>query len=313
MKRSFWKGRRVLVTGGHGFLGHHLVPLLRTSGAHLCIPAFPATDIRIPRDVERLFRTARPDIVIHLAVHGGGISHMQTHPASILYDNTMMNTLMVEASRLHGVRKFVGIGTICSYPKHTPVPFKEKDLWSGYPEETNAPYGLTKKMMLVQTQAYRRQYGMRGIHLLPTNMYGPHDRFDLAVSHVIPALIMKFDRAKIEDVPEVVVWGDGKASRDFLYVTDAARAILTAAERYEDPDPVNIGSGREVTIKKLAHLIKRLTGYKGRIVWDTSRPAGQPRRRLDTSRARRTLGFTARVDLETGLKRTIRWYKKQRP
>jgi len=313
MKRSFWKGRRVLVTGGHGFLGHHLIPLLRRSGARLDLPDLPSVDIRKPRDVERLFKTTRPDIVIHLAVHGGGISYMKAHPGSIFYDNIMMNTLMVEMSRLHEVRKFVGIGTVCSYPKFTPVPFKESDLWNGYPEETNAPYGLTKKMMLVQTQAYRQQYGLMGIHLLPTNMFGPHDRFDLDASHVIPALIMKFHRAKTVRFPEVIVWGDGRASREFLYVGDAARAIVMAAECYEDSEPVNIGSGCETTIRQLAGLIKRLTGYKGRIVWDTSKPGGQPKRRLDTSRARRAFGFKAAVGLETGLKKTIAWYKEHTP
>ncbi len=313
MKRSFWKNKRILVTGSEGFLGHHLIPLLKKTGGHILAPAYPAYDLREPRAVQRLFKETRPDIVIHMAVHGGGIGYMKTHPASIFYDNIMMNTLMVEASCRFHVHKFVGIGTICSYPKFTPVPFKESDLWSGYPEETNAPYGLAKKMMLIQTQTYRRQYGLNGIHLLPTNMYGPHDHFNLDSSHVIPALIIKFHEAAVRGSPEVVVWGSGRVSREFLYVGDGARAIVTATQRYEGPEPVNIGSGCETTIRELAYLIGRLTGFKGRIVWDTSKPDGQPRRRLDTSRARKAFGFQAKTDLETGLKKTIHWFKKYGP
>jgi len=313
MKRSFWKDKRVLVTGSEGFLGHHLMPLLKKTGGRILAPAYPAVDLREPRAVQRLFRETRPDIVIHMAVHGGGIGYMKAHPASIFYDNIMMNTLMVEASRRFHVQKFVGIGTICSYPKFTPVPFKEGDLWSGYPEETNAPYGLAKKMMLVQTQIYRRQHGLNGIHLLPTNMYGPHDHFNLDSSHVIPALIIKFHEAAVSGSPEVVVWGSGRVSREFLYVGDGARAIVMATQRYEDAGPVNIGSGCETTIRELAYLIGRLTGFRGRIVWDTSKPDGQPRRRLDTSRARKAFGFQATTGLKTGLKRTIAWFKKYRP
>jgi GDP-L-fucose synthase len=256
-----------------------------------------------------MFSDSKPDIVIHAAVHGGGIGHMKENPGSIYYDNTMMNTLVVEEARKTGsVKKFVGVGTICSYPKYTPVPFREEDLWNGFPEETNAPYGLSKKMMMVQTQAYRQQYGFNGIHLLLVNMYGPNDDFDIKTSHVIPALIRKFTKAKEEGIKTVEAWGTGKASREFLYVEDGAEAIMLATEKYDKADPVNIGSGSEITIKDLAELIAELTGFEGKIIWDKTKPDGQPKRRLDVSKAEKEFGFRAKTTFREGLKKTIEWY-----
>ena len=248
------------------------------------------------------------DVVIHLAARVGGIGFNQKNPATLFYDNIIMGVQMMEAARLNGVQKFIQVGTVCSYPKFTPVPFKEDDLWNGYPEETNAPYGIAKKALLVMAQAYRKQYGMNIIYLIPVNLFGPKDNFDLESSHVIPGLIRKFVNAVKNRTPEVVVWGTGAASREFLYVEDAAEAIASAAEKYDKPDPVNLGTGKEITIKQLVDLIARLTGFKGKVVWDASKPDGQPRRVLDTSRARMEFGFEAKTDLTTGLKKTIKWY-----
>ncbi|MCG2723826.1 MAG: GDP-L-fucose synthase [Nanoarchaeota archaeon] len=308
--KDFWNGKKVLVTGAHGFLGKSLVPLLESKKASLILLRGSECDLRAREDVEKLFKNAKPEIVIHLAAHGGGIGHMRANPGLIYYDNITMNTNVVEACRVFGAKKFVGIGTVCSYPKYTPVPFKEEDLWNGYPEETNAPYGLAKKMMLVQTEAYHAQYGMNGIHLLFVNMYGPNDDFNLESSHVIPALIRKFFEAKQNGLKSVVLWGTGNASREFLYVEDGAKAIMLAAEQYNSSAPVNIGSGTEITIKDLAHKIAGLVGYKGEITWDASKPDGQPRRYLDVSRAKKEFGFSAETDFNEGLKKTIEWYYK---
>jgi GDP-L-fucose synthase len=312
-RTEFWTDKRVLVTGGNGFLGKSLIPRLEETGAALNVPGRSQYDLRIQSDVERMFSDSKPEIVIHAAVHGGGIGHMKESPGSIYYDNTMMNTLVVEEARKTGsVKKFVGVGTICSYPKYTKVPFREEDLWNGYPEETNAPYGLAKKMMLVQTQAYRQQYGFNGIHLLLVNMYGPNDDFDIKTSHVIPALIRKFTKAKEEGRKTVEAWGTGKASREFLYVEDAAHAIMLAAEKYDKSDPVNIGAGYEITIKDLAELIAELMDFSGEIVWDKSKPDGQPRRCLDTTKADKEFGFRASTVLRDGLKKTIEWYIREK-
>lgn len=308
--KDFWNGKKVLVTGAHGFLGKSLVPLLESKKASLVLPRGSECDLRKKEDVGKLFKATTPEIVIHLAVHGGGIGHMRANPGSIYYDNITMNTNVVEACRVFGVKKFVGIGTVCSYPKYTSVPFKEEDLWNGYPEETNAPYGLAKKMMLVQTEAYHAQYGMNGIHLLFVNMYGPNDDFDPESSHVIPALIRKFSEAKKNGLESVELWGTGKASREFLYAGDGAKAIMLAAEKYDSPAPVNIGSGMEITIKDLAHKIADLIGYRGEITWDATKPDGQPRRYLDVSRAKNEFGFSAATDFDEGLKKTIEWYNK---
>ena len=308
MTENFWTGKKVLVTGGAGFLGKHLVPMLNSNGAKVFIPRSKNFDLRKESDVDRLFKQYHPEIVIHMAAHGGGIGHMRKHPGSIFYDNILMDTLIVEKSLRYGIKKFVGIGTVCSYPKFTPVPFKEEDLWNGYPEETNAAYGLSKKMMLVQTQAYREEYGFNGIHLLLVNMYGPYDDFNLETSHVIPALIRKFTEALEDNKKEVVVWGTGKASREFLYVEDAARGIILATERYNKPEPINIGAGFEIKIKDLVELIAELTGFKGEVIWDTTKPDGQPRRCLDVSKAKEEFGFEAKVDFREGLRKTIDWY-----
>ena len=306
---SFWDNKKVLVTGGAGFLGKQLVPMLTSLGADIFVPRNKEFDLRKDEDVNRLFRKCSPEIVIHMAVHGGGIGYMRKHPGSIFYDNLMMNMLVVQKSLEYNVKKFVGIGTDCSYTKFTPMPFKEENLWNGYPEETNAPYGLAKKMMLVQTQAYREEYGFNGIHLLLVNMYGPHDDFNLETSHVIPALIRKFIETVENNKNEVVVWGTGKASREFLYVEDATEGILLATEKYNKPEPVNIGAGFEIKIKDLVKLIAELTGFNGKIVWDTTKPDGQPRRCLDVSRAKEEFGFRAETSFEQGLKRTIEWYR----
>jgi GDP-L-fucose synthase len=308
---KFWAGKTVLVTGGHGFLGHHLLPKLKKTGARIVAPQRESADLTLWPAVKRLFKESRPDIVIHLAVHGGGIGYMKTHQGSIFYDNILMDTHVVEASRIAQVKKFVGIGTVCSYPKFAKAPFREDDLWKGYPEETNAPYGLAKKMMLVQTQAYRSQYGLNGIHLLMTNMYGPYDHFSLASSHVIPALIMKFTEAKKKKNPEVIAWGTGNVSREFLYAGDAADAILLATEKYDGSEPVNVGTGCEISIRDLAVLIARLLQYRGSIVWDVTKPDGQPKRCLDVSRAKQAFGFRASTTLEKGLKATLTWHYQQ--
>jgi GDP-L-fucose synthase len=308
---DFWQKKRILVTGGAGFLGSHIVENLnqrrRVSQSQILVPRSRDTDLRIRENCTRVVKGV--DIVIHLAARVGGIGFNQKHPGELFHDNILMGVNLMEAARREGIEKFVQIGTVCAYPKFTPVPFREEELWSGYPEETNAPYGIAKKALLVMSQAYRLEYGMRVIYLLPANLYGPRDNFDLASSHVIPALIRKFMEAVKENRGEVVVWGTGKASREFLYVEDAAEGILLAAEKYDKPDPVNLGTGKEITISELSSLIAELTGFNGRITYDTTKPDGQPRRCLDTGRAKREFGFEAKTDLRKGLRKTIDWYE----
>jgi GDP-L-fucose synthase len=296
---------KTVVTGGAGFLGTHLVERLRAQDIEPYIPLLKDWDLTRERDVERLFAETRPELLIHLAAEVGGIGANQANPGRYWYANLIMGAQILEQSRLCGLRKLVLIGTICAYPKFTPVPFKEEELWNGYPEETNAPYGIAKKTLLVGAQAYREQYGLDAIYLLPVNLYGPRDNFNLETSHVIPALISKMVDAKRGGKREVVLWGDGSPTREFLYVDDCAEAILLAAERYDGPEPVNIGTGSEISIRELAELIAELTGYEGELVWDTSKPNGQPRRRLDTGRAERLFDFRARTSLREGLERTI--------
>lgn len=311
MDKSFWKGKKVLITGGYGFLGSRVINILKSieDGPELILFHKKDFDLRKERDVERLFNLHRQiDIVIHLAGDVGGIGYNRRYPGEICYNNLMMNTLILEYSRRNNIKKFVGIGSVCSYPKFASVPFKEEDLWNGYPEETNAPYGLAKKMMLVQSQAYQKQFGFNAIHLLMINLYGPGDDFDPENSHVIAGLIKKFCEAKVYKKDRVVVWGTGNASREFLYVEDAAEAIILATEKYNEPDPVNIGSGQEIKIKDLVNLIATLTEFKGEIVWDNTRPDGQPRRCLDVTKAEQYFGFKAKTTLEEGLKKTIEWY-----
>ncbi len=310
---SFWSGKRILVTGGAGFLGRYVLEELRASGAdkdNIIVPRKKDADLRTWDSCRRAVK--RADIVIHLAVTGGGIGFNRENPGTTFYDNAVMGIQLMEAARQAGVDKFVTAGTICSYPKFAPIPFKEQDLWNGYPEETNAPYGLAKKMLLVQSQAYRAQYEFDGIHLLMVNMYGPGDDFDPRSSHVIPALIRKFVEAKDKGDGEVVVWGTGKASREFLYVADAARAIRLASEKYDGAEPVNVGASFEMTISDLVSLIARLTDYTGEIVWDKSMPDGQPRRMLDVSKAARLFGFKAETTFEDGLRKTIEWFHENR-
>lgn len=308
MGDNFWRDNKFLVTGGAGFFGSHLVKKMKEKGAR---------EIKIPRskDFDLVKRKScktvvkGQDIVIHLAAKVGGIGYNREYPGEIFFENIMMGAQLMEEARLAGVKKFVAIGTVCCYPKFTPVPFKEKDLWKGYPEETNAPYGLAKKMLLVQSQAYRQQYGFNSIFLIPTNLYGPGDKFDPEVSHVIPALIKKVFDAKEKKEKQIVVWGTGEATREFLYVGDAAEAILLATERYNKPEPVNISSGFEISIKDLVELICGLCDFKGKIVWDRSKPDGQPRRKIDTSRAYREFDFKAKTNFEEGLRKTIEWCK----
>jgi GDP-L-fucose synthase len=309
---GFWD-KRILVTGGAGFLGSFIVEKLLERGAaeeDIIVPRSRDTDLRVWENCKKAVKGV--DLVIHLAAKVGGIGYNRKYPATLFYDNAIMSIQLMEAARQAGVEKYVAVGTVCAYPKFTPVPFKEEDLWNGYPEETNAPYGIAKKMQLVQAQAYRQQYGFNAIFLLPVNLYGPRDNFHLEHSHVIPALIRKMVDANIEGKEEVIVWGTGKPSREFLYVEDAAEGILLAAEKYDKPDPVNLGSGREITIRELVNLIAELTGYEGKIVWDTSKPDGQPRRCLDVSIAEREFGFKAKIDFREGLKKTIQWYEENR-
>ena len=302
-----------MVTGGDGFLGRYVVAELKKRKAQLIfIPDHRGYDLTQANDVVRAYREGQPDIVIHLAAKVGGIGINQERPGEFFYDNLMMGALLMEQGRLAGVEKFVSIGTICAYPKFTPIPFKEDNLWNGYPEETNAPYGLAKKMLLVQGEAYRQQYGFNAIYLLPVNLYGPGDNFDPRSSHVIPALIKKCVDAIERGDRQIMAWGSGRASREFLYVEDAAQAIVLATERYDKAAPVNIGSGLEITIRDLLELIVELTGFQGEIVWDTSKPDGQPRRSLDISRARAEFGFQAQTDFREGLHRTIDWYLTHR-
>lgn len=310
---SWLATKRLLVTGGTGFLGRYVVKKTDEKGCkEIFVPRSKDYNLVEMEAVGRLYRDTKPDVVIHLAAVVGGIGANRENPGKFFYDNLMMGVQMMEQGRLFGIEKFVAIGTVCAYPKFTPVPFKEDDLWDGYPEETNAPYGLAKKMLLVQAQAYRQQYGFKAIYLIPVNLYGPGDNFDLESSHVIPALIRKFTEAVRDNRKEVEVWGTGQPSREFLYVGDAAEGILLATEKYNKPEPVNIGAGFEIKIKDLVELIKELTGFQGKVKWDTTRPDGQPRRWLDTSKAKREFGFEAHTSIREGLKKTIEWYKAQK-
>jgi len=311
--QAFWRDKRVVITGGAGFLGSFVVEALQRRGpAAIIVPRKAEYDLVWREAVLDLLNDARPDLIIHLAAVVGGIGINRARPADFFYENLMMGVQLLHESRRAGVQKFVAVGTVCAYPKFTPVPFREDDLWNGYPEETNAPYGLAKKMLLVQSQAYRQQYGYNSIFLLPTNLYGPRDNFDLETSHVIPALIRKCIEAEERGDDHIVAWGDGSPTREFLYVEDAAEGILLATERYNKSDPVNLGSASEISIRNLVETIVRLTGFAGRIVWDISKPNGQPRRKLDTSRAQASFGFQPQVPLEEGLRHTIEWYRKNR-
>lgn len=301
------------MTGGAGFLGSFLVEKLHQRGAmQVFVPKIEEYNLVEPADIHRMLDDAHPDVIIHLAALAGGIGANRARPAEFFYINLMMGVQLMHEAWRAGVEKFVAIGTICAYPKFTPLPFKEENLWDGYPEETNAPYGLAKKMLLVQSQAYREQYGFDSIYLLPVNLYGPRDNFNLETSHVIPALIRKCLEAQARGDREVVLWGDGSPTREFLYVEDAAEGISLAAERYNGSDPVNLGSGNEISIRELAELIARLTGFSGKLVWDTTKPNGQPRRALDVTRAEQYFGFRARMPFEEGLRRTIEWYRQQK-
>jgi GDP-L-fucose synthase len=309
---SFWQDKRVCVTGGAGFLGSFVTKKLQERGAkEIFIPTIEKYDLVQIDSIQQMYADCNPDIVIHLAAMVGGIGANLEHPADFLYGNLMMGVQLIHEAWKRGVEKFVALGTICAYPKFTPIPFKEDDLWNGYPEETNAPYGLAKKMLLVQSQAYRQQYGFNSIFLMPVNLYGPRDNFNPQSSHVIPALIRKCLEAKAANHPSIEVWGDGSPTREFLYVEDAAEGILLATEKYNGVEPVNLGSGMEISIKDLVILIARLTGYKGQLIWNTSKPNGQPRRRLNVERAEREFGFNAQVNFEEGLRRTIEWYLAQ--
>ncbi len=307
------EARKIVVTGGAGFLGRHVVEELLRRGARkeaIVVPRSQAHDIRRAEVCRELVRGA--DLVVHLAAKVGGIGYNQKFPGELFYDNATMGIHMIEASRLEGVKKVVVAGTVCAYPRHTPVPFKEEDIWNGYPEETNAPYGVAKKALLVMLDAYRQQHGLNGVFVLPVNLYGPHDNFDLESSHVIPALIRKFVDATDRKEPTVTLWGDGSPTREFLYVDDAARGIVTAVEKLNVSDPVNLGSSEEIRIGDLAEIIRKETGFEGKIVWDTSRPNGQERRKLDVSRAEKLMGFRSQVSFQEGLRRTISWWKENR-
>jgi len=310
----FWKGKKILVTGGAGFLGSFVVDQIRNRGcAEVFVPRSKDYDLRDSRMIQRVYDEARPQIVIHLAATVGGIGANRLNPGRFFYDNAIMGIQLMEYARQSGVEKFVAIGTVCAYPKFTPVPFREEDLWNGYPEETNAPYGLAKKMLLVQAQAYRTQYDFNAIYLLPVNLYGPKDNFNLESSHVIPALIRKCVEAKESGEREIVLWGDGSPTREFLYVEDAAEAILLATEKYYGSEPVNLGTGEEISIRDLAALIAAEVQYRGELVWDTTRPNGQPRRCLDTTKAKTLFGFEARHRLREGIAKTVDWYLRNRP
>jgi GDP-L-fucose synthase len=307
--------QRIAITGGAGFLGGYVrAELLRRGVAeeNILVPRVEEYDLTDERAVERMYADMKPTVVLHLAAEVGGIGANRANPGRFFYANMAMGLHLIEHARRVGLEKFVQVGTICAYPKHTPVPFKEENLWDGYPEETNAPYGIAKKSLLVMLRGYRQQYGLRGIYLLPVNLYGPGDNFDLRTSHVIPALIRKFCQAAARGEKQVTVWGTGKASREFFYVEDCARGLVLAAERYDDPEPVNLGAGFEITIADLVEKIRTMTDFEGEVVWDTTKPDGQPRRCLDVSRAKDRFGFQARTDFEEGLRRTIEWYRRER-
>lgn len=306
MKKNFWQNKKIVVTGGTGFLGSHLVPRLRKLGADIFVPLSKKYDLRQKSACREVIKGQ--DIVIHLAAKVGGIGLNRERPGEMFYDNIIMGVNLMEEARLAGITKFVNIGTVCSYPKYTPVPFKEEDFWNGYPEETNAPYGLAKKMLFVQSQAYRQQYGFNSILLVPVNLYGIGDNFNPASSHVIPALIKKAVEAKINNKKEVIIWGTGKATREFLYVDDCVNAIILATEKYNKSDPVNIGSNFEISIQDLVVKICKIVGFTGKIVWDKTKPDGQPRRRLNTSKAYKEFGFKAKTKFDMGLKKIIKWY-----
>jgi GDP-L-fucose synthase len=311
--QTFWAERRVCVTGGAGFLGSFVQKTLRERGAvEIFVPHIEDYDLTVIDDVRRMLADARPDIIIHLAALAGGIGANRARPAEFFYKNLMMGVPLMHQAWENGIEKFVAIGTICAYPKFTPLPFQEENLWDGYPEETNAPYGLAKKMLLVQAQAYREQYGFNAIYLLPVNLYGPRDNFDLETSHVIPALIRKMIEVGQRGDDRVVLWGDGSPTREFLYAGDAALGIALAAERYNDSEPVNLGSGMEISIKELAEMIAELTGFQGDIIWDTSKPNGQPRRALDVSRAKALFDFEASMPFKEGLRLTVDWFRRNR-
>lgn len=306
---NFWKGKRVVVTGGAGFLGSYVVERLNRRGCRsIVVPRSRDYDLVNLGAVERLYRDAKPQVVLHLAAQVGGIGANLANPGKFFYDNLMMGVQLMEVGRRRGIEKFVALGTICAYPKFTSVPFKESQIWNGYPEETNAPYGLAKKMLLVQSQAYRQQYQFNSIVLFPVNLYGPRDNFDLESSHVISAVIRKCVEARRARSEAITVWGTGKPTREFLYVEDAAEGLLLAAERYDQSEPANLGSGEEISIRRLVALIVKMTGFKGRVVWDTSKPDGQPRRKLDTSLAWKAFGFRAKTPFREGLKKTIAWF-----
>ena len=310
---GYWTGRKVCVTGGAGFLGSVVVSRLKESGAtEIIVPRRSDYDLVQGDDVQRLLNDTQPDVILHLAANVGGIGANRAHPAEFFYDNLMMGVQLMHQAWRAGIEKFVAVGTVCSYPKFTPVPFSEDDIWEGYPEETNAPYGLAKKMLLVQSQAYRTQYGFNSIYLIPVNIYGPGDNFDLESSHVVPALIRKCIEARESGDETVPIWGDGSPTREFLYVDDAAEGILLGAEAFNASEPVNLGSGQEISIKDLAEKIRGLTRFEGQFTWDVSRPNGQPRRSLDTSRAKREFGFTADTPLDGGLEQTVQWYEQHR-
>jgi GDP-L-fucose synthase len=310
---KFWHHKRICVTGGAGFLGSFLLEGLNQRGAtDIFVPHIDEFDLVNPADIQRMLDLSQPEIIIHLAALAGGIGANRARPADFFYINLMMGVQLMHEAWKRNVAKFIAIGTVCAYPKFTPVPFKEENLWTGYPEETNAPYGLAKKMLLVQAQAYREQYGFNAIYLLPVNLYGPRDNFDLQTSHVIPALVRKCIEAQERGDKEVVLWGDGSPTREFLYAKDAADAILNATEFYNSSEPVNIGSGQEISIKNLAEMIAHLTGFEGKLVWDTTKPNGQPRRALDTSRAAEYFGWRAHTPFEEGLRETIAWYRQNR-